>query len=122
MQGIFINHTNHPSSNWSKTQYKAAQAYGVLQDMLFPEIDADWDREYVEKLADETAALIKARHPSAVLCQGEFTYTYAMVRLLQQAGILVLAACSRRVVQEYVDAQGNTCKTSVFKFVRFREY
>lgn len=122
MEGLFINHTNHLLCYWSAEQLNAAKRYGEPVDMGFPEIGADWDKGKVQELAAQMAEKIKEKHPAVVLCQGEFTYTHALVCLLQQAEILVLAACSKRVVQEYADAQGNTCKTSVFKFVRFREY
>ena len=118
----FINHTNHSAAGWSAAQRLAAANYGEIIDAPFPAVPADWDTGRVEKLAAEYAAEFIALHPAAVLCQGEFCYTYALVRRLQTAGIVVLAACSRRVVEERQDQQGNTCRNSIFEFVRFRTY
>ena len=55
--------------------------------------------------------------PGAVLCQGEFTLAYSVIRTLKARGIRVLAACSERNVVTH----GNT-KQVVFRFERFREY
>lgn len=60
--------------------------------------------------------------PSAVLVQGEFTYSYAIIGYLLQAKIDVLAACSERCTECFVNEQQETVKRSVYKFVRFRSY
>lgn len=119
---IFINHTHHASERWSETQKAAAQAYGDIVDVVVPDIPADWDGEQVAELVRQYVERLLMLNPAAVLCQGEFTYTYAMVRQLEKAGIPVLAACSVRQTVESTDEAGNTHRISVFKFVRFREY
>lgn len=119
---IFINHTNHPSARWSAAQRAAAEGYGEIVDLPFPDIAPDWDEAAVARLADRQAAAILGQAPAAVLCQGEFTYSYALIRRLAAAGIPVLAACSRREAQESIDASGHTLRTSVFAFLRFRRY
>ena len=65
---------------------------------------------------------ILSMEPAAVLCQGEFTYTFAMVERLKALGVPTMAACSERVVEEQLDADGSTRKISKFRFVRFRMY
>jgi len=119
---MFINHTHHDSRNWSTGQLEAAHAYGSIQDLASPEIPADWNETEVLQLAETYAARLIAMQPKAVLCQGEFTYTYALVDILTQAGIPVLAACSERQTIEKTDESGNTYRTSIFKFVQFRCY
>lgn len=119
---ILINHTNHPSNQWSSEQRAAAEEYGEIEDMPFPAVPAQANREEVQQLAEAEFSEIVARQPAAVLCQGEFTYTFAMVKLLQEAGIKVLAACSERCVEEMVDEEGISHKESRFRFVQFREY
>ena len=118
----FINHTNHPSSRWEDGQRQAAEAYGTIVDLPFPRILADWDAQAVHRLAEENAQEILARKPMAVLVQGEFTYTFALVSLLKDAGIAVLSACSERLVNERVDENGETIRESRFLFRRFRAY
>ena len=119
---IFLNHTNHVSENWSETQRKAAESYGMIQDIPFPAIPAEATKEEVEAIAGRYFDEIREINPAAVLCQGEFTYTFVMVRLLQEAGIKVLAACSERCTEELVDIDGISRKESIFRFVKFREY
>lgn len=122
MERIFINYSNHPSSRWSAAQREAAEAYGTIVDMVFPNIEPAWDAAQVASLADEAAAEIIAKKPAAVLCQGEFTYTFALIEGLRKAGITVVAACSERVVHETVDEAGVSHKTAEFSFVQFRQF
>lgn len=118
----FINYTNHPSVNWSEAQRQAAQIYGEIMDMDFPEIEPQWDEEQVASLACQQAEKIIAQKPVAVLVQGEFTFSYALISLLLQAGIRVLAACSQRCTDSVINEKQETIRRSVFKFVRFRQY
>ena len=101
---------------------EAAQEYGPIQDITVPDIPADWDDAEVRSLADYYAARLIAMEPAAVLCQGEFTYTYALVERLLRSGVIVLAACSERQTAEMTDDDGKTYRESVFQFVRFRPY
>ena len=118
----FINHTNHPSSRWEEGQRCAAEAYGAIVDLPFPDISTEWGEMEVRHLAEENAIRILARRPAAVLVQGEFSYTVALVERLKAAGILVLSACSERLVHERVDENGETIRESRFVFRCFRTY
>ncbi|SEH22433.1 hypothetical protein [Selenomonas sp. KH1T6] len=118
---VFINHSNHPSANWSQERKEAALAYGGIMDMPFPELQADYSEQKINEVVQKYHSEIMAMSPAAVLCQGEFTYTYGLVRLLKEHGITVLAACSERLSRE--EWQGDVSrKVSYFKFVKFREY
>ena len=118
----FINYTNHPSINWSEAQRQAAQLYGDIIDMDFPEIEPHWAEEQVVSLACQQAEKIIAQKPVAVLVQGEFTFSYMLISLLLQADIKVLAACSQRCTESVINEKQETIRRSVFKFVRFRQY
>lgn len=121
MKKIFINHTNHPSEKWSAAQREAAEAYGSIVDVPFPPVPSDATAEEVSALVQLQLEKILLMEPAAVLCQGEFNYTFAMVERLKQAGIATLAACSERVTSEIV--QGDcTTRVSHFRFVQFRAY
>ena len=119
---VFVNHTNHPSANWGEDQMKAAKEYGDIVDIPFPNVDPHYGTVEVYELAKEEFNKIMEYDPRAVLCQGEFVYVCKMAELLKKAGVKVLAACSERVVTETVDENGKDIKTSVFTFVRFREF
>jgi len=118
---MFINFTNHPSEKWSKDQLAAAQQYGEIVDMPFPSIDPSASRDNVLTMATDYAQRIAAMSPNAVLCQGEFTFVFAVVIELKKIGVRVFAACSERCIREYVE-DGISKKVAEFKFVRFREY
>lgn len=119
---VFINCSNHPSAVWCDAQRQAAQVYGEIMDIQFPEIDPAWTTGQVQEEAERICGEIVRSHPAAVMCQGEFTFTYALVRRLKEKGITVLAACSRRQTEEIAAEDGSTKKRVIFTFECFREY
>lgn len=118
---MFLNFTNHSSNNWSLDQVSAAKKYGEILDMSFPSIDPYMTSDDVEVLADKYAKDISELKPECVMCQGEFCFTYAIVKRLKDMHIKVVAACSERVVKEQITDK-ETKKISIFKFIQFREY
>lgn len=120
--GVFVNLTNHPWASWSQPQKEAALAYGDVVDFAFPSVEPDSSPEDIWNTARDIAGEILPMKPSAVLVQGEFTLTHALVHILQEAGVLALAACSERCTVSTVNEAGETIRQSVFRFVRFRSY
>lgn len=118
----FINFTNHPSSFWDECQKLEALQYGdEIIDVPFPDIPAAATEEEIALLAKEYAKKITSASPAAVLCQGEFTFSYQIITLLLKHGIPVMAACSKRsVIEEH--SEGKTIKHAEYKFVKFRHY
>lgn len=119
---VFVNHTNHASANWSAAQRSAAEKFGRIVDFLFPEIPPSFTAEEVRSTVLKNLQEILRLEPTAVLCQGEFSYTVAMVEELKKNKIPALAATSARAVSEIVEADGSTKKVSIFQFVQFRPY
>lgn len=113
----FINFTNHPSALWDERQRAEALKYGTIRDIPFPAVEPLGDTAYIEKLASFYINAILELCPKAVLCQGEFCLAYHEIKGLQEKGILVLAACSERIVTE----TGGK-KTATFIFRQFRRY
>ena len=119
---MFINFTNHPSSGWSEEQLKAAEVYGDIIDIDFPAVQADADSISISSLADRYCRLISAASPSAVLVQGEMSLAFAVVSRLKAAGIAALCACSKRDCVTSIADDGSVVRSSIFRFVRFRDY
>lgn len=121
---IFVNFSNHPSKNWSNEQISAAKRIvsgGSIVDIAFPQVSGDADESEISRTANKYAKEIISLNPSAVMCQGEFGICLEVVTTLKNNGIKVLYSCSeRKTVETVID--NRTEKTSVFKFVRFREY
>ena len=117
-----INVSNHPSACWQKAQLAAAETYGDVIDLPFPDIHPDWDGEEIDRQVDKYEQRIKEYGNSVVLVQGEFTFTYRLVNRLKSLGFTVVAACSARRVTEEKNEGGDLIPTSHFAFVRFREY
>ena len=118
----FINHTNHASGRWSAEQKSAAVAYGEIFDVAFPAINPSATTGQVRELVQENLEKILSLEPAAVLCQGEFTYTFALVERLKEIGVPVLAATTERVVEAEILPDGTSRQVSTFRFVQFREY
>ena len=118
----FVNHTNHPCGRWSAEQISAAQAYGEILDFPFPAVNPHADPDEVRALVADNLEKILSLEPAAVLCQGEFNYTFELVTQLKALGVPVMAATSERISFEQVQPDGSTQQISTFRFVRFREY
>lgn len=120
---IFINFSNHPSSNWSEIQKKEVydQYHAQIIDIPFPQVSASVDEEAICSLAEEYVETICNHNPKVVMCQGEFGLTYQVIMLLKRKDILTVYSCSeRKTVEKKTDT--GTVKTSEFCFVRFRKY
>jgi hypothetical protein len=120
--GIFINFSNHPSDKWSEEQLAAAQVYGDVVDIPFPNIEPAATETDIANLGNDYIQKILEMSPSAVMCQGEFTFSYYVISGLLRNNINVLSACSKRIVQEMHDGTDTVKKVSQFKFVGFRRY
>lgn len=117
MEKFFVNFSNHPSEKWEDEQKKAAQIYGKLVDVPFPNVLPSASEEEVAQLAEEMVKKIMECQPAAVMCQGEFTLSFQVAAKLKQQNITVVAACSERCVRESGDE-----KIVKFRFCRFRKF
>ncbi len=120
----FVNFSNHPSALWGEAQTAAALAMtpdGALVDVPFPAVPADADEAMIAALAQTSVEAILAQAPAAVMCQGEFGVSYAVIRALKEQGIPVVYSCTERCANERITEAGAE-KLSVFRFVRFREF
>lgn len=117
---MFINLTNHPSSLWSKEQLEAARCYGEIVDMAFPIIEPTFTKEDILSLVKECMeAIMGIKEGETVIhVMGEMTFTYNLVKALQEVGIVCLASTTDR--NTIITPDGK--KISEFKFVQFREY
>lgn len=119
---MLINLTNHPYSQWCEKQCKAALIYGETIDMSFPEVDETADEQYISVLADEYMQKILAISEDksiTVHLMGELTFTFALLKRLQEHGIPCLASTSKRIVREEVAGRKGEV---IFQFERFRNY
>ena len=118
---MLLNLSNHPSPIWPSEQQQAAEQQfdaGIV-DLPFPQIAPDAEEQAIEQLAEQYHQQIMNMQPlpAAVHLMGEMTFTFALVKRLQAAGICCVASTTARDV---VEESG--VKVSKFRFVRFREY
>ena len=126
---MLINLTIHPSDKWADDQKNCAiELYGELKDLPFPMVPTSAGVPEVIVMADGIIDnILKIKEESstaetfAVMAQGEFTLTYAVVNRLKSMGITVISAVSERIVMEQVE-NGEVRKTVIFRFAGFREY
>lgn len=119
---MFINLSNHPSSLWSESQLNEAKQYGEVVDLPFPLISPYVSEEDLAGLVNEYRQRVLSFGKPVVMLQGEYVFTYRLVKQLKEAGLSVLASCTDRKTVEKQEADGTTTKTSVFEFVGFRAY
>ena len=119
---MLINLTNHPSSLWSDKQLEAARVYEEIIDMPFPAIDETDDETYISTLADEYHQKIldiAKENSVTVHLMGELTFTFALLKRLQEHGIPCVASTSKRMVNEETPGRKGEV---IFQFERFRRY
>ena len=117
----FVNLSNHPSSDWTDKQLKAAERYGKVVDVAFPAIPPEADERVISQMADHYVAIVHemAKDKAVTLhVMGEMTLTYNIVSLFKSRGIRCVASTSERIVKE----NSNGEKISLFHFVAFRDY
>lgn len=118
---IFINLSNHPSSSWTAEQLTAAEAFGELVDMPFPQVAPDATDDDIKTLAEaQVEAIMKQAetHTVTVHVMGEMSLIYRIVRMLSERGIRCVCSTSYRVVKD----QGDGRRLVEFNFNSFRDY
>lgn len=95
--------------------------YGEISDYHFPAVPPQASSNDIQILADKISLDIISQKPKAVLCQGEFSLCFAVVKRLTNANILCLCATSqRKTIERYEN--GKTIKNAIFEFIAFRKY
>ncbi len=120
-QHIFINLSNHPSSDWDIDQIMAAKIYGNIIDLPFPTVDPQYDESDIEGLANDYYNKVKkiaSSYGTTIHIMGEMSLTFALIKKLQGSGYNCIASTTERCTIEHEN--GN--KESSFHFVKFREY
>lgn len=123
---MLLNLTNHPYEKWPDVQRKKALInYTDIYDLPFPDINPNEDEAYIYELAvnyrDKCLRILEEESyvgENAVHIMGEFTFTFALVNLLLNAGIKCVASTTKRTVKELENNKSEV----TFEFVRFREY
>ena len=117
---MLLNLSNHPSSAWSEAQREAALSqFEEIEDMPFPQIDPHATTEDIQDLAQQYAKRLHNRFEygqTAIHIMGEMTFTFALVTAFKNS-FECYASTTERVSEEK-----DGIKTSVFRFVQFREY
>ncbi len=115
---VMINLSNHPTENWTDIQKnEALKECEDIIDIPFPQIDPTCSSDMIGELAISYIEKIKTYQPCIVHIMGEMTFTYNIVKNLKEVGIKCIASTTDRLSDI-----NNDVKTSIFKFIGFREY
>mgnify|MGYP003481496899 CR=1 FL=1 len=127
-----INLSNHPSTGWSPEQSEGFRAYTAeltgkaipsltIEDQDFPAIDPEADEAAIRALAAGWITAHKSDLESgdilALHLMGETSFVCELTRQLTWYECVVLCSTTHREVVPHPDGR----KTSVFRFVRFRQ-
>lgn len=118
---FFINLTNHPSDKWGAKQLEAASVYGKIIDMPFPEIKASDSEQEINTIVNKHIEYIEQnfdKNNTTIHIMGEFTFSFAIIKLLKEKGYKCVASTTERIVTGNEDGT----KSVTFSFEQFREY
>lgn len=118
---LFINLSNHPSSQWKEEQLCAARDFGEIMDMPFPQVNPDAMAEDVNSIANDLVDKIKVLESDndvVVHVMGEMGLTYCIVKKLSAIGIRCVCSTSYRIVKEEDEGK----RLVEFHFNKFRDY
>ena len=118
------------SHNLTNLQIEDAKASLQVEEILYlpanlqeiwsnvnPEID---ERENLEEI--KKYLKLKLNKDDYVLIQGEWGYSYDMVKWSKNESFVPIYSASRRDYQEEVDNEGNVINTHIFKHVKYKIY
>lgn len=117
---MFINVSNHSSEKWSPEQLKAAQEFGEIIDLGFPNVEPYLFSIELEDLVLNWFGKIVSYETYETIhvhLMGETGFVCLLARMLDRNGFHVLHSTTARVVEEKPDGT----KVSIFRFVRFRD-
>ncbi|MGL4805436.1 MAG: hypothetical protein ACRDD8_15630 [Bacteroidales bacterium] len=117
---MFVNVSNIPLSDWQDAQLDEAKLYGRLYEFRMPEIDPEASTsaltDLAKMLADRIAKVVweNDERKNAVMVLGEPSFSFALIRELQNRRMTVL--CPTYRINLYDDEE------LIETFVRFRNY
>lgn len=120
-KNIFINLSNHPSCQWTKEQIDAANLYGDIVDMKFPQVNPDNTTKELSTIADNIVEEICSYRTEANVTahiMGEMGLTFMIVKRLMVRGIHCVCSTSYRIVGD----KGGGKRLVEFHFNKFRDY
>lgn len=119
---MLLNISNHSSKNWKPEQNKAAEQYGRVIDIPYPDLKPEWDCQKIVVCARDCFDLCKEmigqeKELSAVHLTGEPVFCSVLSQLLMREEYKCITSTSERKAMVK-----NGIKISYYKFVCFRNY
>lgn len=126
VEACFMNLSNHALDTWLPAQIEAAKALGAGEPVELEGglglVDPAADSDAVAAMAANLAEKAVAQGAAAALVSTEYTLTTALVAALQRRGVRCYAATTRREAKIVQHEDGTIEKTSMFRFVQWREF
>ena len=119
---MFYNLSNHPHINWGNAQLEAARKWGDIEDVPFPEINAQLDEQDILRAAQECVKKIQMSKHDAILVAGEYGAVFPIIDELLNQGKTVLSTASDGKIAYHTADNGTSERIIHYNFLKFIPY
>ena len=119
---MFYNLSNHPHVNWGNAQLEAARKWGDIEDVPFPEVNAQLDEQDILRAAQECVKKIKMSIDDAIFVAGEYGAAFPIIDELLNQGKTVLSTISDSKIVYRTADNGTSERIIHFNFLKFIPY
>ena len=119
---MFYNLSNHPHANWGNVQLDAARKWGDIEDVPFPEVNAQLDEQDILRAAQECVNKIKLSTGDAIFVAGEYGAVFPIIDELLNQGKTVLSTASDGKTTYRTIGNGTNERIIHFNFLKFIPY
>ena len=119
---MFYNLSNHPHANWGNVQLEAARKWGDIEDVPFPEVNAQLDEQDILRAAQECVKKINMSAGDAIFVAGEYGAVFPIIDELLNQGKTVLSTASDGKTTFRTTDNGTNERIIHFNFLKFIPY
>lgn len=119
---MFYNLSNHPHANWGNAQLEAARKWGDIEDVPFPEVNAQLNEQDILRVALECVKKIKMSKDDAIFVAGEYGFVFPIIDELLSQGKTVLSTASDSKKAYYTADNGTSERIIHYNFLKFIPY
>ena len=119
---MFYNLSNHPHVNWGNAQLEAARKWGDIEDVPFPEVNAQLDEQDILRAAQESVTKIQMSKDDAIFVAGEYGFVFPIIDELLNQGKTVLSTASEDKTAYRTADNGTSERIIHYNFLKFIPY